>query len=134
MEKILFQIVDGLLPSGYRVQRHSMFIDYPNYLVPIEAYPPVQYFLQKARRPGFLGLFRGWENIGEIDHSQNALCIFDEYFEDYSSKFDALLSQILNFTVLKGRGKPIRQYETMMCWNRPPFPYFLVTDEELDEQ
>ena len=60
------------LPKGFRIRFIPGSLEGPSEFI-WRVCPPNYNYIQKASRIGFLGLFRGWKTIGELDDDEDII-------------------------------------------------------------
>ena len=82
----LLDALEHALPEHFRIKIVFADLEGPGDMI-WRICPPDYHFIQRATRKGFLGLFRGWETVGEVDSEEYAISLRDPYYEKLSGLF-----------------------------------------------
>lgn len=99
------------LPRGFRIKFVPGSLEGTSEFI-WRTCPPNYNFIQKASRIGFLGFFRDWKTIGELDDDVDIIFLREEYYNEFFSIIKNLLKKIPLEGVLIERGLTLsgRQY------------------------
>lgn len=83
--------IERALPKDFRLKIVFADLEGPGEMI-WRICPPNYYLIQRAKRKGFLGLFRGWKTVGEIDGEESAIFLNDQYYEELVGLFRTALA------------------------------------------
>ena len=94
--------VEKALPKNFRIKWIPADLEGPAEMI-WRICPPDHYLIQKATKRGFLGFFRGWQTIGELDAEDDVLFLSEDYYKELAYYFRQILNKN-GIHVTVGRG------------------------------
>lgn len=86
MKEGLLDDIKATLPNNFRIKLVFGDLEGPGEMI-WRICPPNYYFIQRATKRGVLGLFRGWQTVGEVDCEEDAVYIHDPYYDELAGPF-----------------------------------------------